>query len=256
MSHSFSKKIAGIALIGFIAVSGLAAVKGPKIVFKAEKWDFGKIKQGAEPSYEFVFTNGGDAVLNILNVETSCGCTAILVSNKKVDPGKTGKIKVTFNSTGYAGEVAKYIYVQSDDPTTPRAELKIEAAVDVPPQPKIDLDRYSYDAGLLVEGENLETDVTVKNRGELELRFECALPGATFLLNGTPAVFPIKVAAGKDVLVKVVFPAAGRVGFLREFALFKTNDPLRSTISLTLSGYLVTKDQLKRIFEKYKTIIK
>jgi hypothetical protein len=256
MRNLFSKRIAGIVLIGFIAVVGLAAAKGPKIVFKTEKWDFGKIKQGAEPSYEFVFTNGGDAILNILNVESSCGCTAILVSNKKVDPGKTGKIKVTFNSTGYAGEVAKYIYVQSDDPSTPRAELKIEDAVDVPPQPKIDLDRYSHDAGLLVEGDNLETEFTVKNRGELELRFEIALPGATFTLNGTPAIFPIKIAAGKDVAVKVSFATAGRVGFVREFALFKTNDPLRSTISLTLSGYLVTKDQLKKVFEKYKTIIK
>jgi hypothetical protein len=256
MSQMFSKKFAGVALIGLILVSGLAAAKGPKIVFKTEKWDFGKIKQGAEPSYEFVFKNDGDAILNILNVESSCGCTAILVSNKKVDPGKTGKIKVTFNSTGYAGEVAKYVYVQSDDPNTPRAELKIEAAVDVPPQPKIDLDRYSFDAGLLVEGDNLDTDVVVKNRGELELRFECTLPGAKFEMNGTPVVFPIKVAAGKDVLMKIVFPTAGRAGFIREFALFKTNDPLRSTISLTLSGYLVTKDQLKRVFEKYKAIIK
>jgi uncharacterized cupredoxin-like copper-binding protein len=256
MIRSFSKTVVSIMLGAVILAAGVTAAKGPKIVFKNEKWNFGKIKQGMDPSYEFVFKNEGDATLNIGNVETSCGCAAALVSDKKIGPGKSGKIKVTFNSRGYAGEVVKSVYVDSDDPVNPRVELKIEAAVDVPPQPKIDLDRYFYDAGLLVEGETLSTEIIVKNRGELELRFECALPGATFEGKGKPAEFPMNVAAGKEAEVTVKFPLAGRVGLVREIVLFKTNDPLRSTISMTISGYIVTKVQLKQIFEKYKTIIK
>jgi len=33
------------------------AAKQPKITFKKDSWDFGKIKQGDEPAYEFVFKN-------------------------------------------------------------------------------------------------------------------------------------------------------------------------------------------------------
>ena len=246
-----------VAVCGAVfLVLGAAAAKGPKIVFKTDTWDFGKIKQGREVTYEFVFNNEGDEVLQIGNVESSCGCTAALVSEKKVGPGKSGKIKVTFKSTGYAGEVVKYVYVESNDPNAFRTQLKIQAAVDVPPQPKIDLDLYTYDAGLIVEGETLETAVVVKNRGELELTFECSLPGASFEAMGKPAVFPIKVATGKEKEITVRFPLTNRVGFVREFVLFKTNDPLRSTISMTLSGYIVTKVQLKQIFEKYKFLIK
>ena len=233
-----------------------AGAKGPKAVFKTESWDFGKIKQGKEATYEFVFTNTGDAPLNIKNVETSCGCAAALVSDKTVEPGKSGKIKVTFNSSGYAGEVTKYVFVETDDPSASRIQLKLTASVDVPPQPRIDLDRYSFDAGLLVEGDDLGAEVGVRNRGELELTFECSLPNAAFQIGGKPVVFPVKVAAGKDVTLKVKLPLANRVGLVREFVLFKSNDPMRGTISLTISGYIVTKDQLKQVFEKYKSIIK
>lgn len=51
-------------------------------------------------------------------------------------------------------------------------------------------------------------------------------------------------------------PLADRIGMVREFVIFKTNDPMRSTLSVTLSGYAVTKDQLKQVFQKYKTILK
>ena len=253
--RSISAPLAALALV--LASAGFAlAAKQPKITFKKDSWDFGKIKQGDEPSCEFVFKNEGDGDLTIKNVETSCGCTAALVSDKSVPPGSSGKIKVTFSSRGYEGEVAKYIYVDTDDPNAPRLQLKITAAVDVPPQPRIDLDRYTYDAGLLVEGESLASEVAVKNRGELELRFECELAGATFSQGGKPAKWPVKVAAGKEAVLGIILPLDGRAGLVREFVLFKTNDPLRSTISMNLNGYIVTKDQLKKLFDKYKTVLK
>lgn len=255
-------KTACVLALGLAAAIGAASAalstgaKGPKIVFKSEAWDFGKIKQGKDVTAEFVFTNTGDAPLNIKNVETSCGCTAVLVSDKTVGPGKSGKIKVTFNSTGYAGEVTKYVFVETDDPSASRVQLKVSAAIDVPPQPRIDLDRYSIDAGLLVEGEQMEAEVGVRNRGELELSFECSVPNASIQTGGKPAAFPVKVAAGKDVALTIRLPLANRVGLVREFVLFKSNDPMRGTISLTLSGYIVTKEQLKQVFKKYAGVLK
>jgi hypothetical protein len=259
MNPTRARRIVLVALLALTAAAALAAsssAKGPKIVFKEEAWNFGKAKMGADLVHEFAFKNDGDAPLKIINVETSCGCTAALVSDKKVEPGKSGKIKVTFSTQGYAGEVVKYIYVETDDPVQPRVQLKITAAIDVPPQPRIDFDRYSFDGGLLVEGDALVAPVTVYNKGELELRFECQLTGAQILFNGKPAVYPIKVAAGKSVELVIKLDLANRMGPIREFALFKSNDPLRSTISVNLNGYIVTKEQLRQVFQKYKDIIK
>ncbi|MHB8055564.1 MAG: DUF1573 domain-containing protein, partial [Candidatus Aminicenantales bacterium] len=228
MKRTLRHGAAFIILGAVLLVSGFAAAGAPKIVFKTDTWDFGKIKQGAPASYEFVFKNEGNEVLQIGNVESSCGCTAVLVSDKKVDPGKSGKIKVTFNSTGYAGEVVKYVYVETNDPAARRTQLKIQAAVDVPPQPQIELDRYMFDAGLILEGESIDASVVVKNRGELELQCDASLSGAVFEVKGTPTVFPIKIAPGKEATISVKMPLVNRVGYVREFILFKSNDPLRS----------------------------
>jgi hypothetical protein len=258
MQQHRARRIILFALLAFAAASALAtaAAKGPKIVFKEEAWNFGKAKMGADLVHEFVFKNEGDAPLKIINVETSCGCTAALVSDKKLEPGKSGKIKITFATQGYAGEVVKYVYVETDDPVQPRVQLKITAAIDVPPQPRIDFDRYTFDGGLLVEGDELVAPVTVYNKGELELKFEVQLAGAKVLVAGKPAVYPIKVAAGKEAELVIKMDLGGRMGPIREFALFKSNDPLRSTISVNLNGYIVTKVQLRQVFQKYKDLLK
>ncbi len=259
MNQLRARRIILVAVLAVAAASAFAAApaaKGPKVVFKEEAWNFGRAKMGADLVHEFIFKNEGDAPLKIVNVETSCGCTAALVSDKKVEPGKSGKIKVTFNTQGYAGEVVKYVYVETDDPVQPRVQLKISAAVDVPPQPRIDFDRYSFDGGLLVEGDALVSPVTVYNKGELELKFEVQLTGAQVLFAGKPAVYPIKVAAGKEVALVIKIDLTGRMGPIREFALFKSNDPMRSTISVNLNGYIVTKAQLRQVFQKYKDLIK
>jgi hypothetical protein len=259
MLHPRFCRIVLVAVLALAAapvfLSG-ASVKGPKIVFKEDAWNFGRAKMGVDLVHEFIFKNEGDAPLKIVNVETTCGCTAALVSDKKLDPGKSGKLKVTFSTQGYAGEVVKYVYVETDDPVQPRVQLKIAAAIDVPPQPRIDFDRYSFDAGLLVEGDELVAPVTVYNKGELELKFECQLSGAKILLDGKPAVYPIKVAAGKSVGLVIKMDLANQMGPVREFALFKSNDPLRATISVNLNGYIVTKEQLRQLFRRYKDTLK
>ena len=261
MSNGIFHKIAAylcVLLVGLLTVGWAPGLSGkqPKIVFKEDSHDFGKVKQGITLTYEFVFKNDGDDTLTIKNVETSCGCTAALVSNKKVEPGKAGKIKVSLDTKGYAGEVVKFVYVESDDPVQPKIQLKVTAAINLPPQPRIDFDRYNIDAGLLVEGDSLDATIVVKNRGELELKFECALENAGFLIDGKEAKFPVRVAAGKDVDVTVKIPLSDRIGMVREFVLFKSNDQIRSNLSVTLNAYVVTKDQLKQVFQKYKNILK
>jgi hypothetical protein len=56
--------------------------------------------------------------------------------------------------------------------------------------------------------------------------------------------------------VTVKIPSLNRTGALREYVLLKSNDNLRSTLSLYISGYVVTKEQLKELFDKYKKILR
>jgi hypothetical protein len=67
---------------------------------------------------------------------------------------------------------------------------------------------------------------------------------------------PLKIPSGKEAEVVVRIPSQNRTGAVREYVLIKSNDTLRSTMSLYISGYIITKDQLKDLFQKYKDILR
>jgi hypothetical protein len=246
--------LAGLALALFLGSSFVQAGE-PRIKFKELVWDFGMVKQGEILSHEFVFSNEGDSTLVIRKVATSCGCAAALVSDEKLAPGKQGKIEVRFDTRGYGDRVSKYIFVDSNDPGQARVQLEVTADIEVPPAPKIDIDPYNHDAGLVVAGEELRASLKIMNKGELELRVEFNHRNAAFFLGGKPAPSPLKIAARKEVNLEVRIPTQDRTGTVREYVLIKSNDPMRSTLSLYLSGYIITKGQLKELFNKYKDIL-
>jgi hypothetical protein len=246
------------AAVGFLICGALplAAAKAPRIAFKESAWDFGKVKEGVELSHEFVFKNAGDADLVIEKVRTSCGCTAALVSDKTVAPGREGKIGVSFDTRSYAGKVTKYIYVDSNDPSEPNVELTVAADIEIPPRPRINVDPYNIDLGLLLEGEEIRGRFVLANPGELELKAECVHRDAKYFVKGKPVPGAVKVAAGKEVEVEFQIPPGPRSNMIREYILVKSNDPVRSTVSVYVSGFMISREQLKDLFKRYKDLLK
>ena len=239
-------------LILILMTAGLSQITGPKVVFKEKKWDFGRIKAGEVVSHEFVFKNEGQALLKVIRVSTSCGCAAALVSENEIAPGKEGRLKVTFDSRGYAGKVIKYVYFESNDPKNRQIELSIEAEVEIGPSPRIELDRYNLDLGIALEGEETSTRLTVRNSGQLELRFEIENPSYQFLVEGKKINFPYRIPAGKAVDLEIKVPGKeGQRGLQRDYLLIKSNDQARPTISIFISRYVITQEELKKLFEKY-----
>ena len=237
------------------SISLQAALKGPRIEFIETEWDFGNVKQGKVMNHVFKFRNTGDEPLIIKRVRTDCGCTAALVTDKKVAPGKKGEIKVSFNTLGYGGELRKYIYVESNDPVESNKQLVVKADIDIPPRPEIYLNQYTIDLGLNLENEEINAKVKISNQGELELNVFPAHRNATFYINGKEIENPIKIAAAKSVELEIKLMPQRRSGLLREYVLLKSNDPVKSSLSLYMSGYVITKDQLKDLFKKYKDVI-
>lgn len=231
------------------------ADEGPKIQFKELKWDFGNKKQGEVLTHTFRFENVGNEPLVIHRVRTSCGCAAAILSKKNLNPGEKGEIQAKFNTQGYYGEQKKFIYVESNDPSASVKQLMISASIEVPPSPKIELDSYTTDLGLVLEGEELRTEFNVRNKGELELTVTPFHKDASFFIKGKKLSSPLKVAAGNTKQVEVRIPARKKKGLVREFIRLQSNDPMRSTLSLYLVAYSVSKEQLKELFDKYRTIL-
>lgn len=91
-----------------------AVVDGPQITFQESEYNFGDIKQGEKVEHVFEFKNTGSAPLVLSNVLTTCGCTASEWTKTPVAPGKSGQIKVTFNSAGKMGVQNKVVTIMSN----------------------------------------------------------------------------------------------------------------------------------------------
>jgi hypothetical protein len=244
------------AAVVLLAASGLAQSGKPRAVFKGTAHDFGQLKQGDVVSHEFVFKNEGGAPLIVEKVETTCGCTAALVSEKKIAPGKEGRIKATFDTRGYSGRLSRYLYIVSNDAENPRRELSVSADIQVPPSARIDIDRYNVEVGLVLEGEAPTAKIVIKSAGERELKVEMAHESVKFFSGGKPLASPFFLPVGESREVELRFPAQPRAGLQRDYVLIKSNDPVRSTLSIYVSRYVVSRKELRELFDKYGKVLK
>lgn len=92
-------------------------------------WDFGLVKEGLILKHTFTLKNYSAKILNIKNVNTSCGCTVSKVDKKKLSIGEEALIEVQFHSKGYSGNVQQFVYVQTDSIDNPTLRFIIKAEV-------------------------------------------------------------------------------------------------------------------------------
>lgn len=102
----------------------------PAIKFDDSNYDFGVVKQGDILEHIFKFTNDGDGTLVITSVQPSCGCTGVVMDQKKeFEAGEAGEIKITFNTQGRQGANLKTISVNTNDPENPVMTLTFKCEI-------------------------------------------------------------------------------------------------------------------------------
>lgn len=104
---------------------------GPKIKFESEVIEYGVIQQDANGCREVKFTNVGKEPIILQNVSSSCGCLTATWPKEPIAPGKSGVIKVHYD-TKRVGKFEKTITIQSNDVDRPSIVLKIKGEVLAP----------------------------------------------------------------------------------------------------------------------------
>ena len=111
------KSIFFFFLLSFVSLGLFAQEKqnttNDSIIFVKTTHDYGTIAQGSDGNYEFKYTNKGKAPLTLSNVQSSCGCTVPEWPKEPIPAGKTGVIKVKYN-TNSIGSFTKNITVNSN----------------------------------------------------------------------------------------------------------------------------------------------
>lgn len=116
-------------ILVFVFLSCSVAFAAPDLQVANPQFDFGEVFQGDKVPHVFEFVNEGDENLVIEKVRSSCGCTAVLVSEKVIPPGGKGELKANFDSTRFRNKVSKTIYLYSNDPVSPVMQLHIKGKV-------------------------------------------------------------------------------------------------------------------------------
>jgi hypothetical protein len=97
----------------------------PNIYFKEMTFNFGKVKEGKVVTHTFNFTNNGKALLEVKDIKTSCGCTAAIVSSKKIEPGQNGTIRVDLDTANRSGSMSRTVTITTNDPDEAQRTLTV-----------------------------------------------------------------------------------------------------------------------------------
>lgn len=137
------------------------AAKGPHLSLTEPIKDFGTVPKGQKLDWSFVVHNTGTSDLEILAAKPACGCT-VADFDKIIKPGQTGKVTAHVDTTNFAGPIAKAVTLETNDASTPNAQLTITAIV----KPYVD----AYPAGFvrfnMLQGDIDKQSVTIFSEDE------------------------------------------------------------------------------------------
>jgi hypothetical protein len=152
------KKIALLAAAFVLAVGTNAQSKVDSLIkMNVETHDFGKIKQGIPVSYEFEITNISNAPIVVENAWGSCGCTVPEKPAEPIMPGKSGKLKVSYNAAAVA-PINKDVFIQIAGAPQPKTIHITGEVLTVE-----DFDKYVKSGGKVITKQIVETPEPVKN---------------------------------------------------------------------------------------------
>lgn len=137
--------------------------ESPKIVLTKSVHDFGEVGPKSVQKADFEFINEGNAALLVKRIQSTCGCSkpTLIKEGKRhkmplkepvaFEPGQSGKVEVVYTAGRSKAKVSKNLYVHSNDPITPRAQMVIKAKtivkVSVTPE-KVELRLDQENAGM------------------------------------------------------------------------------------------------------------
>jgi len=187
----------------------------PQLVADAPSFSFGLVSQGQRVDHTFTFRNAGDAPLNIAKVRSSCGCTAALLSAKVIPPGESGEVKASFDSTRFRGQVAKTIYLYSNDPKNPEVHFTLRGQV----QEQLAASPRRIILRDLAPGTPREVSVNVANHGSLELELA---PIATSSPELTAEAERTELKPGQVVPVHITIAPRAETGRFSGYVFVRT----------------------------------
>jgi hypothetical protein len=197
-------------------------------------------------SVVFKVYNDGNAVLRLLEVKASCGCTSEEYTRDPIPPQDSGFIRITYDPVQRPGKFNKYVSVKCNDPENIERFLQIQGFVR--PRPLRPEERFPHALGSLLFEEGHRTFGTLKlgeKASDTFLLFNAA-DQAIKLQKGPPEtrqkhlkvqLIPTAIGPAQEGMLIVDYDTRKRndFGVLFDTVYFMTNDPAGGLKSLSVS---------------------
>jgi len=143
----------------------------PQLTLSRDEWDFGAVWYGEPCESEIELKNTGAAPLQIIEVKTSCGCTAAQPSKKTLAPGETDSVRISYNTSKGIKQVSQTVTIRTNDPQNPDQIIRVRGEVknvyDAQPDERVafgQLTPGSIRSQTIALKNNLDEDVVLKLR--------------------------------------------------------------------------------------------
>ena len=100
----------------------------PKIMFENTVCDFGEVGPNTDNTNQVKFTNTGDALLRISNIDKCCGVVWKL-DKREYAPGESGTIVVQWKAGPLPSTFTRQLVVHSNDPVNPEISVGVTATI-------------------------------------------------------------------------------------------------------------------------------
>jgi len=221
---------------------GVYAVQARGLKFEKTLHDFGEVKNGNSYEYLFKFKNEGKNSVTVKDIITSCGCTAVALSGKKLfKNGESGKIKVVYTPAGDYRDISFAVKVFTDRLKQPYilfikasrkvTKVKKEKRV-VSLTPTIIFSPKVVNIGKMKVGETAIYKVIIENKGRGELHvtnFDAENEKSGLPLSKKP------IKRGEKIELSA-FYKAHKIGAINGFLTIKSNDPVNPIVRVYLKG--------------------
>jgi hypothetical protein len=158
---------------------------GPRLQLSQRDWDFGQIWTGDPCRIEIEMKNVGDAPLKILNIRSSCGCTAAEPGKRELAPGESDTMTVTYDTSKTAKAVKHTVTITTNDAIEPEIRFELHGEVwnvfDAQPHPALSFGRVQPTSG---RSKAIELTSNLKEKVDPKLR--PVDPGAPFEIKLEP----------------------------------------------------------------------
>ncbi|MDX8396471.1 MAG: DUF1573 domain-containing protein [Mariprofundaceae bacterium] len=95
----------------FLCMPVVAYAELPVLHVQPEMLDMGSILEGEEAKATFIIRNNSEKMIELNDVETSCGCTAAKPNTRVLPPGGFTQLQISIDTTAKLGNIKKWIRV-------------------------------------------------------------------------------------------------------------------------------------------------